>query len=105
MSIYNTDIIEWTSRTEDEDGVVTIGTPTDINCQFEEKNELISINNGQNIQSACLIFIHQNIDIKKGDTVVLKNKFGAATGDTRLYTVIKVKKPNNFSFSHLEIWI
>jgi len=105
MSLYSVDLIEWTSVTEDENGVKTEAVAVPIKCQIENVSELIAMSNGQDLMSNALILIDEEYAIKQGDYILLKEKFGVLTGDSRLYTVIKVDIPLNFSFSHMEVWI
>lgn len=106
MSIYDTDTIMHYPVTHDiTTGRRTVGTGVAYACQIEDTSELISISEGQEVQSSILIFIDAPVPISVDDEIQLLTIRGTLTGDSKHYKVIKSEDAAGFLNHHREVWL
>ena len=107
ISNYYTDLIDIISISKDEWGVITRTTQSNVNCRFEQKNELVKNANGEEVYSNGFLLIDRTATIDNTSKIKL-----ISINDVDLvrknkeYAILKgPMKAHGFEFSHYEVWI
>ena len=104
--IYDTDIIDIISVTEDEKfGNQTTGTTPNVECRIEDTNEMVRNSKGESVKAKSLIMLSPDVSIKKIDRIILKKIKNVATGDSREYEILSVFPVGGFGPTHQEVMI